>query len=74
MTLSYSDTGIDSNIHQYVAKWILKTRECGALSKSAMQGIIEGTQELLNFAPLSIKAQIYAKLQEIGVNSNDKNV
>ena len=58
-------------IHQYAAKWILKTRECRALTRSAMQGVIEDTANIFDFACLSIKAQVYKKLSTMGINSTD---
>ena len=65
------DTFNGDRIRQYAAKWILKTRECRALTRSAMQGIIEDTAEILDFACLSIKAELYKKLPAMGINSSD---
>ena len=65
------DTFNGDCIRQYAAKWILKTRECRALTRSAMQGIIEDTANILDFACLSIKAQVYDKLSTMGISSTD---
>ena len=69
-----ASAGIDdidpNNIQQYVAKWILKTRECRTLSRTAMQGIIEDTTNLLDFLSLSIKSQVYPKLSALDVDSS----
>jgi len=66
-----SDNFGSDHVRQYAAKWILKTRECRALTRSAMQGIIEDVTDLLDFACLSVKAKVYKKLSSMGINSSD---
>ena len=58
------------HVQLYIAKWILKTRECRSLTRSAMQGVIEDTMSLLDFAASNIKTQVYAKLSNNSISSD----
>ena len=47
-----------NHVRLFIAKWILKTRECRSLTRSAMQGIIKDTMSLLDFAASNIRTAI----------------
>ena len=57
------------DVKSFAAKWILKTRETRNLTRSAMQGIIEDTSSLMNFACSTLETKIRAKLSASNVDS-----
>ena len=57
------------DVRSFAAKWILKTRETRNLTRSAMQGIIEDTSSLINFACSTLETKIHAKLSACNVDS-----
>ena len=56
-------------MQSYAAKWILKTRENRSLTKSAMQGIITDTADIISFTTSTLESQVRYELSALGVSS-----
>ena len=57
-----------TDMESFAARWILKTRESRCLTRSAMQGVIEDTEDLVGFVVQTLRQQTHAVLRANDLN------
>ena len=60
-----------TEMHEYAAKWILKTGETRSLTRTATQGVIEDVEHLVDFVAESLERKMRAALQSNGINPDN---
>lgn len=60
-------------MQNFAAHWILKVRESRSLTRSAMQGIIEDVEDLIECVRRTLKEEADAILQRVGVDTKTRS-